>query len=300
MTEGKNAAKPLPVLNAERRAWARHHGRGRRLLARLADIPMTLVDRVDEAGRFIQKFANTIRFERLWREKIFGDPNTAIVPRFEKGVGKGPIWNIAINWIRDAGPSGTVLEFGTNNGGWLYYFSGRLPTSIRFVGFDCFEGLPESWDGLPAGSIKGYGFPLELWSDDPIKKQQVLAAFATSGLFPEPPQHNIRIEAGLFAQSLPRYLQSGWPSDLRLIHFDADLYMSTRPVLDTLCGPLTYRYLILFDEFCSANHEFRAWCEFTDLFKISDWRIVAAAEDGAQVLIEVNCRNAIASPATRV
>ncbi len=37
------------------------------------------------------------------------------------------------------------------------------------------------------------------------------------------------------------------------------------------------------------DHEFRAWREFTALFHIDDWRVVAASEDGAQVLIEVHC-----------
>jgi hypothetical protein len=50
---------------------------------------------------------------------------------------------------------------------------------------------------------------------------------------------------------------------------------------------LQHRYLILFDEFYSVNHEFRAWQEFVELFKVRDWRVVAASEDGAQVLIEV-------------
>ena len=46
------------------------------------------------------------------------------------------------------------------------------------------------------------------------------------------------------------------------MHMDADIYISTRPVLDTLLGPLRYRYLVLFDEFYSVNHEFRAGAEY--------------------------------------
>jgi hypothetical protein len=82
-------------------------------------------------------------------------------------------------------------------------------------------------------------------------------------------------------------------TDLRFVHFDADLYISTRPVLDTLCGPLKHRYLILFDEFYSVNHEFRAWREFVALFKVQDWRVVAASADGSQVLIEVNTQSSL-------
>lgn len=92
----------------------------------------------------------------------------------------------------------------------------------------------------------------------------------------------MRIEEGLFSEALTRYLKDDWPRDLRLVHMDADIYISTRPVLDTLLGPLRYRYLVLFDEFYSVNHEFRAWREFTSLFHVEDWRVVAASEDGAQ------------------
>lgn len=88
----------------------------------------------------------------------------------------------------------------------------------------------------------------------------------------------MRIEPGLFSEALTRYLKDGWPPDLRLVHMDADIYISTRPVLDTLCGPLRYRYLILFDEFYSVNHEFRAWREFTTLFGIDDWRVAHRSE----------------------
>jgi len=249
-----------------------------------------VIGAVDGCGRLLQKVANTVRFEQFWHDKVYNDPRVVVVPRFDKIVGKHPIWNMAINWIADQGATGTVLEFGTNNGGWMYYFASRLASSVRFTGFDCFEGLPEAWDGLPAGSIKGYGLPIELWSADPDSKKKVLADFARTGQFPAPPQSNVTIETGLFSESLTRFLRGGWPQDLKLVHFDADLYISTRPVLDTLCGPLQHRYLVLFDEFYSVNHEFRAWYEFTDLFKIRDWRVVAASEDGAQVLIEVDAR----------
>ena len=237
----------------------------------------------------LQKSVNTLRFEDFWRERVHADPRTIIVPTFSKANPKHSIWNIAIQWIDTAGPSGTMLEFGTNNGGSLHYFASRLPATMKLVGFDCFEGIPEAWDTLPAGAIKGYGLPLELWSDDPGLKKRVIADFQRTGRFPAPPQPNVRIEPGLFSEALTRYLKDGWPTDLRLVHMDADIYISTRPVLDTLCGPLRHRYLILFDEFYSVNHEFRAWREFTTLFGIDDWRVVAASEDGAQVLIEVNC-----------
>jgi hypothetical protein len=284
-----HSTSSLPVKTVERRERPQHPGRVRRLLARLRGLPPAVLDRIDAGASVVQKAVNAVRFEDFWRQHVYADPRTVIVPTFSKTSPKHSIWNVAIKWIDAAGADGTMLEFGTNNGGSLYYFASRLPATMKFAGFDCFEGIPEAWDGLPAGAIKGYGLPLELWSGTPELKQQVLSEFERTGRFPAPPQPNVRIEPGLFSEALTRYLKDGWPPDVRLVHMDADIYISTRPVLDTLCGPLKYRYLILFDEFYSVNHEFRAWREFTALFDIKDWRVVAASADGSQVLIEVNC-----------
>ena len=284
---------PLPVTSVSRPPKPRHNGRARRLLQPLGRLPTGFADRLVNLGVLLQKIGNTLRFERFWRRHMAGNAEVVYVPTFNKQIGKHPIWNVAINWIVQTASDGTILEFGTNNGGWLKYVHERLPQTITLVGFDCFEGLPESWDGLPRGSIKGFGAPIELWRDDEAERDRVLAEFRQTGVMPTPPQPNIRVESGLFAQSLPRFLAAGAPPDIRLIHFDADLYISTRPVLDTLCGQIAYRYLILFDEFYSVNHEFRAWLEFVDLYKATDWRVLAASEDGSQVLIEMNSGKAV-------
>lgn len=283
-----SSRRRLEVASVPRIHRPRHVGRTRRAIARVAQLPSFIVDAIDRLGLVLQKIANTLRFERFWTEKIKADNRVTIVPTFNKGVGKKPIWNVALNWITANTSGGTVLEFGTNNGGSLKYFVDHLPGSYHLVGFDCFEGLPESWDGLPAGSIKGFGAPSELWADDPQARAKVIADAVAGIRFPAPPQPNVSIKSGLFAETLTRYLSAGWPHDVRLIHFDADLYISTRPVLDTLCGSLKHRYLILFDEFYSVNHEFKAWNEFIALYKLKDWRVVATSEDGSQVLIELN------------
>jgi hypothetical protein len=176
--------KSLPVRTAERRTRPRHPGRMRRVLANFSGLPTAFVDKLDHVAAVRQKCVNTLRFEVFWREHVHGDPRTIIVPTFNKASPKHSIWNVAIKWIDAAGPSGTMLEFGTNNGGSLHYFASRLPATTKFAGFDCFEGIPESWDGLPAGAIKGYGMPHELWSDDPQLKQKVLADFRRTGKFP--------------------------------------------------------------------------------------------------------------------
>jgi hypothetical protein len=266
----------------------RHPSQIRRALARLAFLSENSLARINAAGLMLQKIANTIRFEHFWEAKVRSDSRTKIVPSFSRSRSKHPIWDIALASACGLRTSGTILEFGTNNGGSLFYFSKHVPQTVRLVGFDCFEGIPEPWDSLPRGAIKGYGAPIELWSDDPVAKGQVLEEVRRSGKFPPPPQPNVSIEVGLFAESVPRFLRHSVPDDIILIHFDADIYMGTRPVLDSLCGSKRDRFYVLFDEFYSVNHEFRAWLEFVEFYDVRQWRVVAISEDGVQALFEVN------------
>lgn len=266
----------------------KHPSLVRRGIARLAFLSQRSLASINTAGLLLQKIANTIRFEHFWEEKVRRDPRTVIVPSFTQSRSKHSIWDIALANALELRKTGAFLEFGTNNGGSLFYFSKHVPQTVRLVGFDCFEGIPEPWDSLPRGAIKGYGAPIELWSDDPESRARVLEEVQRTGRFPSPPQPNVAIEAGLFAESVPRFLRRGVPDDIMLIHFDADIYMGTRPVLDSICGKIDYRYLVLFDEFYSANHEFRAWMEFVEFYGVTNWRVVAISEDGVQALFEVN------------
>jgi hypothetical protein len=266
----------------------KHPGKGRRLLTFLLPIGEPAALMLNQFGIFLQKIANTIRFEHFWKRHVASNPDTMILPSFTRSRSKHPIWDIATAHARALGDTGIVLEFGTNNGGSLLYLCNHLPSTMTFHGFDCYEGIPEPWDSLPKGAIKGFGFPIELWTDYPDELIRIEKEVIATGSIPQPPQKNIRIHKGLFAHTLPSILSTGVPQDIRLIHFDADIYMGTRPVLDTICGQIDYRYYILFDELYSANHEFKAWIEFIELFNIEKWKVIAISEDGVQALIEVN------------
>lgn len=265
-----------------------HPGRGRRWLTRMSFLGEPAAQALNRFGVFVQKIANTLRFEHFWKRFVANNPDVVVLPSFTRSRSKHPIWDIAIEHIRALGETGTVLEFGTNNGGSLLYFWRHLPSTMTLHGLDCFEGIPEPWDSLPKGAIKGFGYPAELWRDHAEQRAAVEAEVASTGKIPQPPQANILIHKGLFAHTVPTLLRDGVPDDIRLIHFDADIYMGTRPVLDTICGQIGYRYYILFDELYSVNHEFKAWMEFVELFDIQKWRVVAISEDGVQALIEVN------------
>lgn len=266
----------------------KHPGIGRRILTKFSFISKNSSKLLLNFGLFIQKIANIIMFEHFWKLHVQNEKSVQILTSFTKTNSKKPIWDIALKMIKKLRKNGKILEFGTNNGGSLHYFQKNLSDAFTLYGFDSFEGIPEKWDSLPKGSMKGHGFPSELWGNQKKIKKKISLEVKRTGIIPPPPQKNIVIDKGLFAHSVPRFLKNGVPNDIRLIHFDADIYMGTRPVLDSICGQLDYKYLILFDEFYSVNHEFKAWIEFIEYFEVKKWRIIAISEDGVQTLIEVN------------
>lgn len=266
----------------------KHPGRGRRFLANFRMLGSGFANWLYDSGVFVERVANVLKFEFFWEERVAADKSVTIVPSFSTSRSKKPIWDIAMANVRKLGDAGTVLEFGTNNGGSLLYFWRNLPATYRLHGFDSFEGIPEPWDSLPKGAIKGHGYPSELWSDHREMLPEIERNVKETGSIPQPPQPNIVIHKGLFAHMLPEVMVPDVLRDIRFIHFDADIYMGTRPVLDAICGQISHKYFILFDELYSVNHEFKAWMEFVDYFGVEQWKVVAISEDGVQALFEVN------------
>jgi hypothetical protein len=159
------------------------------------------------------------------------------------------VWDVAIGNI---GPDTPVLylEFGVFEGYSLRYFSQRFrhPDS-RFFGFDSFEGLPERWGTMEAGT------------------------FSTAGRAPTIDDNRVSFVQGWFQDSVPPFLEKldSMPSvhnkNLTLfIHFDADLYSSTLFLLATLWAKFD-RYAFCFDEF--MGHELRAVHDFSSAFPVA-------------------------------
>ncbi len=265
-----------------------HKSNSRRVISKFAFLGDFFFNAIIRSSKLLLKIAYTLKFEDFWK-KYVDNNSTIFVELFTKeSRGKKEIWDIAIKNLLKLSDNGEIYEFGTNNGGSLHYFWENVPEKITLHGFDCFEGIPEDWDSLSKGAIKGYGYPYELWRDFPNQRKKVEDHLLKTGEILSPPQKNIVIHKGLFSHSLSDVLKEGVSNKILLIHFDADIYMGTRPVLDSICGRINYKYFILFDEFHSVNHEFQAWLEFTKLFDVNNWKIIAASQDGAQMLIEVN------------
>ena len=144
-------------------------------------------------------------------------------------------------------PFGVALEFGVGEGNSLERIANHMPV----YGFDSFEGLPEDWrEGFEAGR------------------------FACT-----PPLYvrNATIIKGLFEDTLPTFKLD---KPVGLIHLDADLYSSTKTVLD-YCekyGWIKPGVYIVFDEYhgypgAEGEHEQKAWREFADRTGVN-WTVI--------------------------
>lgn len=141
-----------------------------------------------------------------------------------------------------AAVNGLVLEFGVRRGTSLRHIAAAAGQTVH--GFDSFEGLPEGWGNELAGtfSLGGPGTDLP----------------AMPG--------NVRLHKGWFDHVLPGFLADN-PGPLRFANIDCDIYSSTVTVLRELEPRLVPGSVLVFDEFIGnrtwAEHEFKAWNEFT-------------------------------------
>jgi hypothetical protein len=110
--------------------------------------------------------------------------------------------------------------------------------SPEIHGFDSFEGLPEAWY---TGVDKG--------------------AFAINE--PKFSEKNITIHAGWFEDTLPAFASDN-PTQIGLLHADADLYSSTKTGFDNL--NIDSGTVIVFDEYWNyleyKLHEYKAFNQF--------------------------------------
>ncbi|CAN5419019.1 hypothetical protein BH10ACT10_BH10ACT10_01840 [soil metagenome] len=129
------------------------------------------------------------------------------------------------------------LEFGVFAGASLRWWSEHLSTpGATLVGFDSFEGLPETWNALmPKGSFGGGGVPQI--ADD-----------------------RVSFEVGWFDQTVPNFAVP--EHDALVVNVDSDLYTSAMIVLDKMEPYLAAGSLLYFDELNDRDHELRALREF--------------------------------------
>ncbi|MFC8930743.1 TylF/MycF/NovP-related O-methyltransferase [Rhodococcus sp. NPDC057135] len=159
---------------------------------------------------------------------------------------------------------GMALEFGVASGTTLRIVAEAFTEREGTVaGFDVFSGLPETWRT---------GFPVGEFAQESI---------------PEVP--GAQLVPGLFEDTLPSFLndESG---PVAFLHLDADLYSSTKTVLDLLGDRLVPGSIVVFDEFFNypgwQEHEYRAWTEFVTRTGIS-FEYLGYTVDNEQVIAKI-------------
>jgi hypothetical protein len=137
-------------------------------------------------------------------------------------------------------PNTLWIELGANGGKTINYISSF--TNDKVYGFDSFEGLPEKWrDGFEKGM------------------------FSTNGVLPEV-NSNVVLIKGWFDDTLQSFVKSQ-KKRISFIHFDCDLYSSTKSALEAFKNHIDKGCVMVFDEFLNypkfdKNGELRAFYEF--------------------------------------
>jgi hypothetical protein len=169
--------------------------------------------------------------------------------------------------------TGLVLEFGTATSRTLNQFAYWLPSKTIY-GFDSWQGLPEKFNDLPAGH-----FAQEL----PVVLTNCELVQGWFGARPTQDQSSI-------AEFTARDFSNLHKEPIVLLHLDADLYSSTKTVLNAFAKQIVPGTVILFNEYWNhptwKKHEFRAWQEYCKMYGVQ-YEYIGYASDHQEVAIRV-------------
>jgi O-methyltransferase len=138
------------------------------------------------------------------------------------------------------------LEFGVYEGESIRQWTElNRDSGSRFFGFDSFTGLPTDWGRCRADR------------------------FDVKGRVPVIEDTRVSFIAGWFQDTLPPFLESFVPRGRIVINSDSDLYSSTLFCLTKLDPLLIANSVLIFDEFYSSLHEFRAVDDYCESYRRS-------------------------------
>ena len=161
---------------------------------------------------------------------------------------------------QEADHDGFWLEFGSYSGETLNILSEMHP---KVYGFDSWEGLPEDWN-----------------------KDNPKGTFDLKGKIPFQPNDKMILKKGWFTETVPTFINDEEINRISFIHLDADLYSSTKCVLDNFKPYFKGKCIMVFDEFFGyegwENHEYKAFKEFLGDMedKINDIKIISHSAPG--------------------
>lgn len=168
-----------------------------------------------------------------------------------------------INTLTYVKNDGLWLEFGVCSGTTINIISSQ--TSNIVYGFDSFLGLPEDWGN-----------------------HQPKGMYSTNGNLPTV-RNNVELVVGLFQDTLEKFLENH-SEPVAYLHLDADLYSSTKYVLDKLENQIVSGTVISFDEIYNypefRNHEIKAWLEYCERTKTSYEWITRTVHEQATCIVK--------------
>lgn len=171
--------------------------------------------------------------------------------------GREQLWELAAASLQ--GKAVLYLEFGVFRGDAMRRWVQLLPNArCMFHGFDSFEGLPEAWrPGYAAGH------------------------FDVRGTIPIIEDPRVTFHKGWFDQTLPK-LQVP-EHEVLVLNIDADLYSSTKLILEALRAHVRVGSYLYFDEFNERFHEQKAFADFLNETKMT-FELVGATQTLQKVL----------------
>jgi O-methyltransferase len=156
------------------------------------------------------------------------------------------------------------LEFGVHQGHSILYFAANNTSGdSRFFGFDTFTGLPEDWN---SDYRRGH--------------------FDTGGRTPKTADPRVAFIAGLFQDTLPKFLAAYRPQNKIVVNIDCDLYSSTLYCLTRLDTVLPKGVVLIFDEFGEVLHEFRAVNDYLASYRRRA-KVICSHDDFYTVAVEL-------------
>jgi O-methyltransferase len=156
------------------------------------------------------------------------------------------------------------LEFGVWQGASIRAWSelNNHPDS-SFYGFDTFRGLPEEWD-----------------------PEHPKGTFSTEGKLPQLDDHRIRFIEGLFQDTLRPFLVNRTFPRRLVVNVDCDIYSATLFVLGTLDVHFKPGTIIIFDDFYSMQHEFKAFVDYNRSFG-RKWQAIGRTRHCTKAAIQI-------------
>jgi O-methyltransferase len=222
---------------------------------RMKDFIRPLAIQVASSHR-LQRAAHRTAYFGRFHDWTLRHPCSAAATRLElyervlkERIGERPVW---------------YLEFGVYKGTTTAWWAQQSShKDSLFVGFDSFEGLPESWGAMAAGT------------------------FSTNGAIPDIRDERVRFEKGWFSTTVPRFLAREEAGERVMVaHLDADLYSSTLLVLVHLAPHLRPGSILIFDEFADYEDEFRALHDAQQAYPFR-YRAIGHTPGWTQVALEI-------------